>query len=99
MTRVGIGDRAEVVMLDGGSGVNTVPEDTIVSILNEQTQSGINLSDRRHPVKQLESWKQREEPRGVAGGKTVPLIDAVVLELTLTEIGKQNGPRTRIRAR
>ena len=88
LTRFGIGKRTEVVMLDGGSGVNSITEDTVVAILNEQKAAGISLSDKQHPVKQLEHWKQREELRGVAGGKTVPLIGAVVLEMQLLEVGK-----------
>ena len=75
-------------MMDGGSGVNSIPEDTVVAILNEQRAAGISLSSNQHPVKQLENWRQREELRGVAVGKTVPLIGAVVLELQCLEVGR-----------
>ena len=88
MTRFGIGVRKEVVMMDGGSGVNTIPEDTVVSILNTCKSGGIALSSSAHPVKQLENWNQPEELRGVAKGKSVPLLGAVVLELQCLEVGK-----------
>ena len=81
-------------MLDGGAAVNTVPEDTIVAILNEQKALDISLNDKRHPIKQLERWKNKEELRGVAGGKTVPLIGAVVLELQMLEAGKPKTHRS-----
>ena len=76
-------------MLDGGAGVNTVPEDTIVAILNEQEALGISLNDKRHLIKQFERRKIKEELRGVAGGKTVTLIGGVVQELKMLEVGSQ----------
>ena len=94
MTKVGIGSRTETIMLDGGSAVNTIPEDVVVSILNENRAAGTQLTDKRHPVKQLEKWRTAEELRGVAGGKTVPLLGAVVLELTLIEVGKPVSAKT-----
>ena len=63
MTRFGIGIRKEVVMLDGGSGVNTIPEDTVVSILNHCKSAGLALSSAAHLIKQLENWSQQEELR------------------------------------
>ena len=42
-----------LLMADGGSGVNTIPEKTLVEILNQQKAAGIKLSDKRHPVVQL----------------------------------------------
>ena len=65
-----------------------MPEDTVVGILNHCKSEGIALSSAAHPIKQLENWKNPEELRGVAGGKTVPLLGSVVIELQCLEVGK-----------
>ena len=49
MTKVGIGQLSKVLVIDGGSGVNTLAENTVVAILNEQKASGVALDDKRHP--------------------------------------------------
>ena len=62
ITKIAIGGRAETLMLDGGSGVNSIPEDLlVVAILNENRLAGIRLSDKRRPTNQLGRWKQKEE--------------------------------------
>ncbi len=84
-------------MLDGGSGVNSTTEELMVKILNENRARGISLGDERHPVVQLERWDRGEELRGVAGGKTIPLVGSVVLKVTMLELGKDTGPEVRFR--
>ena len=80
-TRVLVGDDPVQCMLDGGYAVNSITEDMVVDILNKHQSAGMCLSDSRHPVMQLERWPEKEGVRGVAGGKVVPLIGAVVLRL------------------
>ena len=84
-------------MLDGGSMVNTITESHLVHILNTQRSMGVALDDKRHPVKQMENWPDEEAVRGVAGGKTVPLLGAVILEITMAERGTNQGPNIRAR--
>ena len=79
-------------MIDGGSAVNSTTEELVLDILNECSAAGIRLSDRKHPIRQLERWKHKEGLRGVAGAKTVPLIGSVVLSVNMIELGKNDGP-------
>ena len=62
------------IMLDSGAGLNTIPEDALVSIINANEEAGIKMSDERHPVVELQSWTEPEYCRGVAGGASVPMI-------------------------
>ena len=55
------------------------------------------MGHKDHPVYALEKWRRREELRGVAGGKTVPLIGAVVLTLEATKLGTKKGPKIKAR--
>jgi hypothetical protein len=87
----------EEVMLDGGSGVNSVTEEIIVRIINDHRAAGIKLSDKRHPILALERWEEDEALRGVAGGKTVPLIGAVVVRMNMTAVGSNCGPAIKAR--
>jgi hypothetical protein len=91
-TRVRIGLSSHEVMLDGGSAVNSTTEEIILELLNENKEKGINLSDKRHPVKQLEKWEKREALRGVASGKSVPLVGSAVIAINMTPLGKAEGP-------
>ena len=75
------------VMADGGSGVNSIPELALVHILNHQKEKGIKLDDPKHPVVQLERWKDKQELSGIAGGATVPRLGAVVLRMGFRELG------------
>ena len=60
-------------------------------------EKGIPLSDKRHPIKQLEKWRSEEALRGVAGGTNVPLLGAVVFAVQMLELGKTTGPEVNIR--
>ena len=92
-----IGGSAFEIMLDGGSGVNSITEEQVLSILNEMKVANIPLNDKRHPIVQLEKWPVKEELRGVAGGKSVPLLGSVVLKITMLELGKTTGPEIKAR--
>ena len=96
-TRVGLGDQETQMMLDGGSAVNSVTEEQVVSVLNHYRAKGIPLSDNRHPVIQLEKWPEEEAVRGVAGGVTVKLVGSVVFRITMFKKGTNEGPEVRIR--
>ena len=97
LTNCKIGGNQFPLMLDGGSGVNSIPEEMLVEILNQQRQGGIKLSDKRHPILQLERWTATEGLRGVAGGKVVPIVGAVVLAQEMTKLGDTTGPVIRVR--
>ena len=49
-----------LTMLDGGSGVNTVPEDVLIKIVNDHAKIGIGLGHREHPIKALEKLEESE---------------------------------------
>ena len=91
-TDVVIGVSTHPCMLDGGSGVNSTTEELVLKILNEQERAGIPLNDKRHPIKALEKWKHKEAIRGVAGSKKVRLVGAVVVQVKMVELGKDEGP-------
>ena len=92
-TQVKVGKAYHELMLDTGSGVNSVTEELIVQILNEQAAAGVKLNDPRHPIKQLGKWRHKETLRGVAGGAAVPLLGTVIVELNMIEVGKDDGPK------
>ena len=48
-------------MLDSGAGLNTIPEEALVCIINGCEEAGIGMSDERHPVVELQSWDKPEE--------------------------------------
>ena len=58
--------KAYDLMADGGSGVNTIPEKTLVEIRNDQTVAGMKLNDNHQPVVQLEDWDGNEALSGIA---------------------------------
>ena len=78
-------------MLDSGAGLNTIPEEAVLEIINVREASGLGMGNPSHPIVQLETWTHREECRGVAGGVTVPLIGAVSLMMTFVD--QINGKR------
>ena len=78
-TRVKVGEEYMRCMLDGGSQVNSITEEQVCAIMNDQKAREIKLDDPKHPIIQLEKRPQKECVRGVAGGKTVPLLGAVVM--------------------
>jgi len=96
-TRVGLGDQETQMMLDGGSAVNSVTEEQVVATLNHYRAKNIPLSDKRHPVLQLEKWPEEESVRGVAGGVTVKLVGSVVFRIKMYRKGTNEGPEVRIR--
>ena len=79
-------------MLDGGSGVNSTTEELIVQVFNRAAEEGIPLRDKRHPIIRFEKWEQTEHLRGVAAGKPVRMLDSVVINVTMLELGKSTGP-------
>merc|ERR1711972_4088 len=72
-------------ILDSGAGLNTIPEEAVLNVINSCEAAGMNLGDEGHPVVELQTWEKAEECRGVAGGVTVPLIGAVVIMLTFID--------------
>ena len=80
-----IGPVIREVMFDSGAGLNTIPEEAVLEVINVCEASGMGLGDPNHPIIQLETWEHREECRGVAGGVTVPLIGAVSLMMTFVD--------------
>ena len=96
-TKVRFGPIALDVMLDSGAGLNTIPEDSLVSMINACEQAGIKMSDERHPVVELQSWAKHEQRKGVAGGVTVPLIGGVILGLTFVD--RNNGRAQTVNAK
>ena len=85
------------VMLDGGSALNTIPEQTLLDIINSCRAKGLKMGAEGHPVKALERFQTAQEVRGVAAGATIPIMGAVVLEMELTEYKKQRGPKALFR--
>ena len=90
-TRVRVLENDTACMLDGGSMVNTITEDWLVNLINRMSRSGIRMKDPQSPIVQLEKWPEDESVRGVAGGKVVPLVGAVVLKMTMCEHQKNTG--------
>ena len=84
-------------MLDGGSGVNSTTEELVLKILIENEAAGIQLNDKRHPIKQLERSGHQEGLRGVAGGVPVPLLGSVVAAVNMLELRKETGPEVKVR--
>ena len=66
-------------------------------ILNHEKKKGINLGDRRHPIKSLETWPNKESLRGIVGGKSLGIIGGVVLNLTMLKLGEASGPECLVR--
>ena len=48
------------VMLDSGAGLNTIPEEALLDIINGCEKAGIKMSDESHPVVELQSWERPE---------------------------------------
>ena len=84
-------------MIDGGSALNSTMEELVIQLINENVEAGIKLGDKRHPIVQLERFPHGEAIRGVAGGVSVPLTGAVVVNVTMIECGKKSGPVVQIR--
>ena len=72
-------------MLDSGAGLNTIPEEVVLDVINSCEQAGVNMSDERHPIVELQRWPNEEKCSGVAGGATVPMVGAVILVLTFVD--------------
>ena len=78
-------------MFDSGAGLNTIPEEAVLEVINLCEAAGMGMGNPNHPIPQLETWQHSEECRGVAGGVTLPLIGAV--SLLLTFVDKVSGKR------
>ena len=92
-----IGSQKFAMMLDGGSGVNTITEALVLKILNSNVANGYRLDHKQSPIVALEKWKEAEAIRGVGAGSVVPLLGAVVLRVKMLELGKNDGPDILIR--
>ena len=97
-TLVKFGGMIVPMMLDGGAGTNTITETIVLNVISYYKARGISLNDRRHPIARLEYWDKEEEVKGVAGDKAVPLLGAVVMKVTMKELGKDTGPMIFARA-
>ena len=80
------------VMLDTGSGINSITEKAVVDLMNVYHSHGIRVGDPQCPIDRLEDWESEERVRGIAAGATVRLLGAAVIRVTLKEKGKDTGP-------
>ena len=85
-TQARIGNTTYPVMLDGGSSVNSITEDLVLEILNNEHSNKIPTNDKRHPIKGLEKWRFDESIRGVAASKSVQLLGAVIINLDFYDL-------------
>ena len=83
------------MMLDTGSGVNTVPELIVVDVVNFHQEK--RFDDPEHPIKRFEEWDDDEHLQGVAAGHPIRMIGQVVVGARLVECGKETGPLVYIR--
>ena len=44
------------VVFDSGAGLNTIPEEAVLEVINVCEADGMGLGDPNHPVIQLETW-------------------------------------------
>ena len=77
--------------------MNTVTEEVIVGILNEAKARGIETTDPRYPVVQLEKPREPEKVAGIAKGKPVHLVGNVVLRVQMKPQDKNDEPETLMR--
>ena len=86
-------------LLDGCAGVNSVSEELVIGLINHAKSRQIKTDDPRYPILQMEWWPETERVAGVAAGKTIVLLGAVVLRVQMTELGKKTGPEILVRAK
>ena len=86
-------------LLDGGAGVNSVPEEVVVGCVNVARRHAVAPSDPKFPLVQLEKWPTPEAVTGISKGHDVPILGAAVLKVTLTEMGKSTGPEIYLRCK
>ncbi len=66
MIRTMVGGINVPTMCDGGAGLNTIPEELVLAIMNACSRSGIKLGDKRHPISSFERKTEEESVTGVA---------------------------------
>ena len=92
LTKCYFGSHQATLMLDTGSAVNSIPENTLLAALNACRKEKIPMGDKRHPVHKLERWTKTEYVRGVAAGQRVALLGAVVMNVMMPRLGEKTGP-------
>eukprot|EP00969_Alexandrium_andersonii_P304216 13447695-Alexandrium_andersonii.AAC.1 len=73
--------RQVVTLLDTGAAANAVSEELLVGCINRAQENGLSASDPRYPIVQLEQHGETEAIVGIARGRAVQVIGAVVLRL------------------
>ena len=76
-TDVEVGGLVVPVMLDTGATTNAVAEELVIEVLNHALTVGLTPGDPKWPVR-LERWAHPELVTGVAKGRGVQVIGAVV---------------------
>ena len=54
-------------MFDSGAGLNTIPEEAVLEVINVCESAGMGMGNPNHPIIQLETLEHSEGCRGVAG--------------------------------
>ena len=72
-TEVKIANTKVVVLLDGGSGINSVTEEMLIGMLNKCWAEHTPRDSKLCPVIQLEKWPQAEMVMGIAASKPLTL--------------------------
>ena len=91
------GTAVYAVMLDTGSGVNSITERGLVELMNIYHALGLRVGSPGCPILWLEDWEHEQRVRGIAAGASVRLLGAVVMRVTLKEKGKSTGPMINVR--
>ena len=87
MVRTMIGDIPVPTMCDGGAGLNTIPEELVLAIMNACSRAGIKLGDKRHPILAFEKKEEEEQVTGVAKSAGVSIPGAVIMRITMPSTG------------
>eukprot|EP00969_Alexandrium_andersonii_P246095 10874886-Alexandrium_andersonii.AAC.1 len=64
---------------DTGAAANAVTEELLVGCINRADENGLSAGDPRHPIVQLERHPEAEAIVGIAKGRVVQVLGAVVL--------------------
>ena len=94
-TEIRMGSIFSGMMLDTGSGVNTMPEIIVVDVVNYHAH--LRFDSAEHPIRGFEEWDEDEYLQGVAAGHPIAMIGQVVMKAHLVECGKTTGPAVLIR--
>ena len=73
-------------LLDGCAGVNTVTEELIVGILNTASRKGIKMSDKNHPIAELENWDEPEKVHGINAKSSSRLLGSAILRVRFKDM-------------